>query len=403
MQAFAFNTCDAANSVMRGCGERSTSPSTLKRSTASSSTISTNGSPATSRAPIWPRAAYRPSRNSRFCIHCGRRFPPEVFTTPYWNPVARDQGATRRQSAGGDAAVQRGWIRGRDFALVDRETGKPMQVEFLVDDPGLERVVLFYRPSLQRLGITADVRLVDDVQYINRLRDWDFDIIVATWGEALTPGNEQRDYWGSSAADIPGSRNLRGIKNPAVDALIDSLVRATTRDQLVAATRALDRVLLWNHYVVPQWTLGKVRPRVGPLRAPAPYAPIWSDRFSDLVVVGCAPGGANGREVNREAVSRPANPYQNVIFGNGNPVLRFRYLPNRCHRHTASNGGNAGMSRNGRLPRSRTVNRVLPLLAAVLELAAPVLSPDHQLHRSCPARPSRPPDELRDARGACGA
>jgi microcin C transport system substrate-binding protein len=147
----------------------------------------------------------------------------------------------------------------RDFALVDRETGERMQVEFLVGDPGLERVILFYRPALQRLGITADVRLVDEAQYINRLRDWDFDIIVTTWDQSLTPGNEQWDYWGSRAAAIPGSRNFVGIKNRAVDALIDSLVRATTREDLVAATRALDRVLLWNHYVVPQWTYGKVR------------------------------------------------------------------------------------------------------------------------------------------------
>jgi microcin C transport system substrate-binding protein len=185
--------------------------------------------------------------------------PPDVFTTPYWNPVARDQGAPRANLREAMRLFNAAGFEVRDFALVDRETGEPMQVEFLVGDPSLERVVLFYRPALERLGITADVRLVDDAQYINRLRGWDFDIIVTTWDESLTPGNEQRDYWGSRAADVPGSRNLLGIKNAAVDALINSLVRATTREELVAATRALDRVLLWNHYVVPQWTLGKVR------------------------------------------------------------------------------------------------------------------------------------------------
>jgi microcin C transport system substrate-binding protein len=185
--------------------------------------------------------------------------PPEVFTTPYWNPVAVDQRAARANLREAMRLFNAAGFEVRDLALVDRETGEPMQVEFLVGDPSLERVALFYRPALQRLGITADVRLVDDAQYINRLRGWDFDIIVTTWDESLTPGNEQRDYWGSRAADVPGSRNLAGIKNPAVDALIASLVRASTHEELVAATRALDRVLLWNHYVVPQWTLGKVR------------------------------------------------------------------------------------------------------------------------------------------------
>ncbi len=185
--------------------------------------------------------------------------PPEVFTTAYWNPVAHDEEAARHNLRQAMRLFNAAGFEVRDLVLVDTETGEPMHVEFLVGDPGLERVILFYQPALQRLGIAVDVRLVDDTQYINRLRSWDFDIIVTTWDESLTPGNEQRDYWGSRAADIPGSRNFVGIKNPAVDALIDAVVRATTRDGLTAATRALDRVLLWNHYVVPHWTLGNVR------------------------------------------------------------------------------------------------------------------------------------------------
>jgi len=100
----------------------------------------------------------------------------------------------------------------------------------------------------------VSVRLVDSAQYENRLRQWDFDITVASWGESLSPGNEQRGYWGSSAADRPGSRNVIGIKNPAVDALIERVIYAKDRAELVAATHALDRVLLWNDYVVPQWS-----------------------------------------------------------------------------------------------------------------------------------------------------
>ena len=120
-------------------------------------------------------------------------------------------------------------------------------------------IVLFYKPELERLGVTVTVRTVDTPQYENRVQNWDFDIIADSWGQSLSPGNEQRDFWGSPAADQPGSRNTVGIKNPAVDALIERVIFAKNRDELVAATRALDRVLLWNFYVVPQWTYGKVR------------------------------------------------------------------------------------------------------------------------------------------------
>ena len=147
--------------------------------------------------------------------------PPDVFTTPYWNPVARDDNAARQNLREAMRLFNAGF-EVRDFALLEPETGEPMRVEFLAGDPGLERVILFYRPALERLGIKVDVRLVDDAQYINRLRSWDFDIVVTIWNKSLTPGNEQRDYWGSRAADVPGARNLVGIKNPAVDTLIDA-------------------------------------------------------------------------------------------------------------------------------------------------------------------------------------
>ena len=143
--------------------------------------------------------------------------------------------------------------------LIDPQTREQFSVEFLIGNESLERVILFFQPALERLGMRVTVRLVDDVQYQNRLRDRDFDIIVTTWQESLTPGNEQWDYWGSHSADAPGSLNLVGIKNPAVDALIERIIFADNRDDLIAATKALDRVLLWNHYVVPQWNFSKVR------------------------------------------------------------------------------------------------------------------------------------------------
>jgi microcin C transport system substrate-binding protein len=125
---------------------------------------------------------------------------------------------------------------------------------------------------------------VDAAQYENRLRQWDYDIIVASWGQSLSPGNEQRSYWSSAAADQAGSRNYVGIKNPAIDKLIERVIFTKDRDDLVAATKALDRVLLWNFYVVPQWTYGKQRsarwdrfgrPETMPKYGAAGFPTIW--------------------------------------------------------------------------------------------------------------------------------
>jgi microcin C transport system substrate-binding protein len=185
--------------------------------------------------------------------------PPEVFTTPYIPPVGGSPEKVRANLREGMRLLREAGYEVRNQKLVNAKTGEAMTVEFLTQDPSVERYILFYKPSLERLGITVTVRTVDDPQYENRLRNWDFDMIVASWPESLSPGNEQRDFWGSPAADTPGSRNYVGIKNPAVDALIERVIFAGNRAELVAATRALDRVLLWNHYVVPQFTYDKSR------------------------------------------------------------------------------------------------------------------------------------------------
>jgi len=187
------------------------------------------------------------------------KVPPEVFTTAYANPVGGNPEAVRKNLRGAVRLLQEAGYEVRDEKLVNAKTGEPYAVEFLTEDPNFERVFLFYKPSLDRLGMTVAVRTVDDAQYENRLRNWDFDIVTMSRAESLSPGNEQRGYWGSQAADQPGSLNLIGIKNPAVDAMIDAIIFAKSRADLVAASRALDRVLLWNHYVVPQWTYGKLR------------------------------------------------------------------------------------------------------------------------------------------------
>jgi microcin C transport system substrate-binding protein len=187
------------------------------------------------------------------------KVPPELFTTAYSNPVGGNPQAVRGNLREALRLFKEAGYEVRNEKLVNSKTGEPFTFEFLADDPTFERVFLFYKPSLDRLGVTVNVRTVDDAQYQNRLRSWDFDIITQSWGESLSPGNEQRGYWGSQAADQSGSFNLIGIKNPAVDAMIDQVIFAKSRDDLVAATHALDRVLLWNHYVVPQWTYGKER------------------------------------------------------------------------------------------------------------------------------------------------
>jgi microcin C transport system substrate-binding protein len=185
--------------------------------------------------------------------------PAELFTAPYSNPVGGSPEAVHNNLREAVRLFRQAGYEVRNQQMVNSKTGEPFAVEFLADDPSFERVFLFYKPSLDRLGIAVTVRTADDAQYENRLRSWDFDVISHSWGESLSPGNEQRGYWGSQAADQPGSLNLIGIKNPAVDTMINEVIFAKSRADLVAATKALDRVLLWNHYVVPQWTYGKIR------------------------------------------------------------------------------------------------------------------------------------------------
>ena len=181
------------------------------------------------------------------------KVPSEVFTTPYANPVGGNPEAVRGNLREAMKLLKEAGYDIRERKLVDA-AGKPVSVEILVQDPSAERIALFYKPSLERIGVTTSIRVVDDAQYQNRIRSFDFDIVMDVWGESLSPGNEQREFWGSQSADQPGSKNVVGIKNPAVDVLIDKVIFARDRAGLVAATKALDRVLLWNFYVVPQFT-----------------------------------------------------------------------------------------------------------------------------------------------------
>jgi microcin C transport system substrate-binding protein len=187
------------------------------------------------------------------------KVPPEVFTTPYANPVNGNPEAVRANLREAIRLLREAGYEVRNQRLVNARTGEPFTCEFLSDDPAYERGALFYKPALERLGINVTLRTVDDSQYQNRIRSWDYDIIISLWSQSLSPGNEQRDFFGSEAADRVGSRNDVGIKNPAVDALIERIIFANNRAELIASCKAMDRVLLWNHYVVPQFTYGKNR------------------------------------------------------------------------------------------------------------------------------------------------
>src|SRR3954447_6328317 len=147
------------------------------------------------------------------------KVPPEVFTMPYANPVGGNPEAVRANLREAMKLLKEAGYEIRDRKLVDA-AGKPVTIEILVQDPSAERISLFYKPSLERIGVTTSIRIVDDAQYQNRIRSFDFDVITEVWGESLSPGNEQREFWGSQSADQQGSKNVVGIKNPAVDALI---------------------------------------------------------------------------------------------------------------------------------------------------------------------------------------
>jgi len=181
------------------------------------------------------------------------RLPPEVFEEPYFAPATDGSGWPRDNlKRAFDLLEQAGWVV-RDMRLVKAETGEPFEFEILLASPAFSRIALPFIRNLTRLGIEADVRVVDMPQYIKRVRSFDFDMIVASWGQSDSPGNEQRDFWGSQAAESPGSRNYIGVSDPVIDELIELVISAPSRESLIQRTRALDRALLWGHYVIPQW------------------------------------------------------------------------------------------------------------------------------------------------------
>ncbi|MFZ6762363.1 extracellular solute-binding protein [Pseudoroseomonas sp. WGS1072] len=180
------------------------------------------------------------------------RLPEEIFTTEFRVPSSDGSNASRENARQALALLREAGWGVKDRRLVN-EKGEPFSFEILLDGPTFERMALPYIQALQRLGIEARARTVDPAQYQVRMDNFDYDMTVELFGQSLSPGNEQRDYWSSAKAKEPGSRNTIGIADPVVDALIELVISAPDRQALIDRTRALDRVLLWGFYVVPHW------------------------------------------------------------------------------------------------------------------------------------------------------
>jgi microcin C transport system substrate-binding protein len=177
--------------------------------------------------------------------------PAEVSTEAFSLPATDGSGNIRGNlRTAAELLKKAGWDVVNGKLTKD---GRPFVFEMLLVQPDFERVVLPFQRNLSRLGITMTVRMVDTSQYLERLRGFDFDMIVTSFAQSLSPGNEQRSFWHSSSADTPGSRNYCGIKSPAIDALVDLVIAAPDREALILRCKALDRALLWGWYVIPQW------------------------------------------------------------------------------------------------------------------------------------------------------
>ncbi|QPC89168.1 extracellular solute-binding protein [Mesorhizobium sp. INR15] len=181
------------------------------------------------------------------------KLPPELFTQEFKLPVYDSPQAERKYlKQAVDLFAKAGWVI-KGGKMVNAKTGEPFKFEILGWNDTDQVIASPYIANLRKIGVDATLRIIDQTQYVNRVNNFDYDVIIGQLGQSESPGNEQRDFWSSKAADTPGSRNYSGIKNPVVDALVDRIIFATDRADLVATTHALDRVLLWNYYVVPQY------------------------------------------------------------------------------------------------------------------------------------------------------
>ncbi len=181
------------------------------------------------------------------------RIPDEVFTEEYNPPKSDGSGNIRKNLRQASKLLRDAGWEIKDGKRVNNETGEVLDFEVLLISPLFERIVLPFAQNLEKLGVKVSVRTVDTAQYVRRLDTYDFDVIVSSFGQSLSPGNEQRSMWGSQVANMEGGRNYIGINDPVIDALIEKLIAAPDRKALVTATRALDRVLQWGQWLIPHW------------------------------------------------------------------------------------------------------------------------------------------------------
>lgn len=182
------------------------------------------------------------------------KIPDAVFTDRYQPPQTDGNGNVRQNlKTAMDILEEAGYKLGPDGVRVHEETGQRLSFEIVESSPMFERWVLPFIGNLKKIGVEATFRVLDTAQYQNRMNDFDFDMTVLSIPQSSSPGNEQRDFWGSEKADIQGTRNYIGIKDPVIDDLIEKIIRAPSRTELVALCRALDRILLAGHYVIPHY------------------------------------------------------------------------------------------------------------------------------------------------------
>lgn len=188
------------------------------------------------------------------------KVPGSVFTTAFATPKNDGSGNNRKYLRKAQMMLEKaGYVLGADKIRTHKDTGVKLSFEILLVSPAFERWIQPMIQNLRKIGVQASIRLVDTTQYINRMNEFDFDMVVGTFGQSSSPGNEQREYWTSARANVPGARNLAGIKNPVIDELVEMVISAPDREELIIRTRALDRVLLAEHYVIPQWHINKYR------------------------------------------------------------------------------------------------------------------------------------------------
>ncbi len=186
------------------------------------------------------------------------QLPARLFSEPFSVPVTDGKGWSRENLLKAlELLKQAGW-RVANNRLIN-EDGETLNIEMLLYSSSFERIALPYASNLKRLGIDLKIRVVDTGQYINRVRAFDFDMIVGGWGQTESPGNEQREFWSCAAAKRAGSRNSVGICSAVIDKLVEQLINAESRESLITLAHALDRVLLWGHYIVPNWHLSADR------------------------------------------------------------------------------------------------------------------------------------------------